>query len=165
MIPRDVRERSRRSADRVASYARPVPVVRPCIERLPDDRGCPEYAIPGKSRCERHEAEAVKNRNSENPGTTPEWRRARKAALERDGHRCTRCGKTQAQAKAESKHNRGLEVHHMDGEGSSRQGPHDLDKLATLCHGCHKAVRVKKTRPTLEEYRAAIMARARARST
>ena len=36
------------------------------------------------------------------PGTTPAWAMARKRALDRDGWRCTACGKSQAQAKADS---------------------------------------------------------------
>ncbi len=59
------------------------------------------------------------------PKTGPEWDRARQAALDRDGHRCTACGST-----------RRLNVHHKEhwkpGDG------HELDNLTTLCVPCHK---------------------------
>lgn len=29
-------------------------IKRPCIERLPSGRGCPEYAVPGGARCRTH---------------------------------------------------------------------------------------------------------------
>jgi predicted HNH restriction endonuclease len=120
-----------------------------------------EYAVGrGKSRCPKHEAEARKKRTA-SPGTTPSWHRARRAALARDGYRCQKCGRTQAEAKKAGRTGKGLHVHHVDGVGSSRDETHDVDKLTTLCELCHNAVRAKKTRPTLEEWKAQIRARAR----
>jgi len=136
-------------------------VVRPCIERLPDGRGCPRYALPGKSRCQAHQREAMAKRDL-SPGTTPAWARARRAALERDGWRCTACGKTQAQAKADSPAGKGLEVHHRSGAGV-RAETHVLEDLVTLCRACHLDTLRAKSRPTLDEYKAQIMERARAR--
>ena len=73
--------------------------------------------------------------------------KARNAALERDGYRCTRCGKTQEQAKAESLRGHGLEVHHRSG-ASVRADHHDLDDLLTLCRDCHlDTIRPRSTRP------------------
>jgi hypothetical protein len=34
-------------------------IPKPCIERLTNGVGCPEYAVPGKSRCEEHQREAI----------------------------------------------------------------------------------------------------------
>ena len=56
---------------------------------------------------------------------TPEWRAARRLALDRDGWRCTACGRAGR-----------LEVDHrvpvVDGGA-----PFDLSNLQTLCRGCH----------------------------
>jgi hypothetical protein len=43
-------------ADAVGMPARVPKPPKPCIERLPSGVGCPEYALPGKSRCERTSA-------------------------------------------------------------------------------------------------------------
>src|SRR5688572_26826123 len=95
--------------------------LRPCLHHR-----CPEYAEPGKSYCDGHAHEAVQGRTS--PGTTPAWRRARGAALERAGYRCEKCGRTEEQARAAGTH---LEVHHVDGRGVGAQ-QHDLDQLRVL---------------------------------
>lgn len=53
------------------------------------------------------------------------WKRVRRAAFDRDGWRCTRCGK------------RGrLEAHHKT---ALRDGgdPYDLANIETLCRSCH----------------------------
>lgn len=51
----------------------------------------------------------------------------RDAVLERDGHRCTRCGRDSM-----------LVVHHVDGTGrGSRQHNNCADNLTTLCRACH----------------------------
>jgi DNA-directed RNA polymerase subunit RPC12/RpoP len=139
--------------------AMPRPPI-PCIERLPDGRGCPEYAIPGKSRCEEHQREAIKSGAISAGGSTPQWRRARKIALERTGYRCERCGKTDAESRAEGK--RGLHVHHLDHRGA-RAPEHDQALLEVRCPDCHRKVHGKKTRPSLEEYKAQIVARGRVR--
>jgi hypothetical protein len=120
---------------------------RPCIDRLPDGRGCPEYAIDNGSRCAGHAHLAPKSRSR---GTTAAWARARTAALNRDGYRCTICGKTQEQARAEG---RGLEVHHLTGSHSTTgrsldRDEHPLHELQTLCHEHHRQTLRKKTRPT-----------------
>lgn len=106
----------------------PVPVVRPCIERLPDGRGCPEYAYDGP-RCPEHTREAMRD-GTRSPGTTPAWSRARKLALERAGYRCERCGKTDAESRAEGRG--GLHVHHVDGRGVRAQ-EHDQVLLEVRC--------------------------------
>ena len=132
---------------------------RPCIERLPDGRGCPEYAEPGQARCTEHRHLAVKD-GRRSPGTTAAWRKARAAALRRAGHRCEKCGRTEEQTRAAGTH---LEVHHRSGAGV-RATQHDLDDLQVLCRTpCHTATWKRETRPTLEEHKAAIIGRARAR--
>jgi hypothetical protein len=105
-----------------------MPVVRPCLVHR-----CPNYAEPAGSYCDDHAAEAPKGSS---PGTTAAWRRARKAALERAGHRCEKCGRTEQQARADGTH---LEVHHVDqGAGGVRAEHHDLSKLRVLCRTpCH----------------------------
>ncbi len=111
-----------------------MPAVRPCIERLPSGIGCPKYAIPGKSRCEEHQREAIASRVISG-GTTPAWRRARKIALERTGYTCERCGKTDADSRAAG--DGGLHVHHVDGRGV-RAEKHDQVLLEVRCPPCHR---------------------------
>ena len=51
----------------------------------------------------------------------------RDAALERDGHRCVRCGSEEQ-----------LVVHHKDGNGRGASNPNNsLENLETLCRACH----------------------------
>ncbi|MEJ7783813.1 MAG: hypothetical protein WKF96_03350 [Solirubrobacteraceae bacterium] len=124
--------------------------VRPCIDRLSDGKGCPEYALPGESRCEEHHALAAKNRTRP-AGTTAAWRRARLIALKRTGYTCEKCGRTDAQAKADGTW---LEVHHRRGEGV-RAAQHNQADLQVLCRQpCHLDTLRAKTRPTLAEHQA-----------
>ena len=64
----------------------------------------------------------------------PGWERIRRAVLDRDGWRCTECGKAGR-----------LEVHHLvalrDG------GNNDLANLAPVCIACHKAIHRRPTVP------------------
>lgn len=50
----------------------------------------------------------------------------KKHVLDRDGHKCTDCGKK-----------KGLIVHHIDGSGSFETPNNDMDNLVTLCRSCH----------------------------
>ena len=54
-----------------------------------------------------------------------EWRKARLAALKRDGHRCVQCGSTTR-----------LQVDHINGTAAG----HVIGNLRTLCEGCHRKV-------------------------
>lgn len=59
-------------------------------------------------------------------GSTRAWRALRWQALQRDGHRCVRCGK------------RGqLAVHHV--VPLAEEGVLTLDNLTVLCEPCHRA--------------------------
>jgi len=46
--------------------------------------------------------------------------------LERDGHKCTKCGKV-----------KGLIIHHIDGSGHDENPNNSMDNLTTLCRSCH----------------------------
>lgn len=56
-----------------------MPPVRPCIERLPEGKGCPLYALEGKSRCAEHEREYQGQRKtpSQKIAQTARWRKLR----------------------------------------------------------------------------------------
>ena len=70
--------------------------------------------------------------------STSAWQRARKAALRRDGYRCTDCGKAGR-----------MEVHHVKPLWKfPDQDPFFLDGLACLCRGCH----IRTTRVENELY-------------
>lgn len=110
-----------------------MPVERPCAWQP----HCPRYAAVADaatgrlgSRCEEHQREHWKIQKAASRGTgtasTAGWSKARSQALQRDGHRCTRCG-------AEDR----LSVHHLDDEAGGVTGRHDLDRLVTLCQDCH----------------------------
>jgi hypothetical protein len=113
---------------------------KPCIERLSDGRGCPNFAVVGvngkggNGRCEQHGGKPYK-------GGTHAWKKARAAALNEAGNRCERCGKTQAQARAEGKP---LQVHHLERGASIASGRHD--RLRALCRVCHDKVHGKRRR-------------------
>ena len=76
-------------------------------------------ALPGGSRCAEHQRE--RNRVGQAKGTTAAWRKAREAALRRDGHRCVVCGSTEK-----------LQVHHIDGRGVGAD-EHPLELLEVRC--------------------------------
>jgi len=123
--------------------------VRGSIERLPNGRGCPRYALPGRSRCAEHEAahEAARRRDpfvTGRRGSTPEQRHARSAALARDRHRCRDCGRTARQLRR----GEALEVHHVDGDARN-DAPHNLRTLCTSCHrAASAALRIAATHAT-----------------
>ena len=55
------------------------------------------------------------------------WARARRAALDRDNWRCTKCGRAGR-----------LEVHHrVPLQQNPDQDPYALEGLAALCRSCH----------------------------
>jgi len=76
------------------------------------------------------------------------------AALQREGHRCEKCGRTEEQARAAGTW---LEVHPRDGHGV-RAKQHDLDRIEVLCRTpCHLATLRAASRPTLEQWKAEIV--------
>ena len=52
------------------------------------------------------------------------WERVRRQALDRDGHRCQKCGRAGR-----------LEVHHV--LELAHGGTNDMNNLNTLCRACH----------------------------
>lgn len=82
-------------------------------------------------RARYREDEAVRKRSRE-VSVRSRFNGHRGAVLERDGHRCTRCGATDT-----------LVVHHRLGDGSGRRAV-DRDSamadLETLCRACHLLV-------------------------
>lgn len=53
-----------------------------------------------------------------------DWQTIRKLVLERDGHRCTKCGNTEH-----------LDIHHIISFKVAHN--HDISNLVTLCKRCH----------------------------
>jgi 5-methylcytosine-specific restriction endonuclease McrA len=106
--------------------------TRPCIEHR-----CPNYALPGKSRCEQHHTEFEARRRADpdltgRRGTDPAWRRARLGCLARHRYTCQRCGRTKVELARLDKR---LHVHHKDGDATN----HDQANLEPLCDaGCHQ---------------------------
>jgi 5-methylcytosine-specific restriction endonuclease McrA len=103
-------------------------VKRPCIVHR-----CPEYAVPGESRCEGHRTKFEAERRA-NPaltgrrGTDAEWRRARGLKLWRQRKECgqNECEKCAARG--------ALQVHHVDGDAKN----HSQSNLMVLCESCHR---------------------------
>ena len=93
------------------------PSRRPCLGPGPF-----HLSEPGQSRCAAHAAKVPF------AGARDRYRRLpqplRQAVLARDGHRCTRCGSTDA-----------LEVDHI--QPQSRGGSDDPRNLRVLCRDCH----------------------------
>lgn len=101
-------------------------MLKPCLTR-----NCP--ILTEKTRCTTHQREWEKARRADPELTgrrsdTPQWRRARRAALRRDRHRCQKCGARRDRA-------RPLHVHHINGVS----GDDRLENLVTLCPACHRA--------------------------
>ncbi|HVF75505.1 MAG TPA: HNH endonuclease [Acidimicrobiales bacterium] len=69
-----------------------------------------------------------------------EWTAARKAAVERDGHACTRCDAHDRLGPDGMWIGVQLQVNHIEprcGRGYGNGCHHHLDNLETLCHPCH----------------------------
>ena len=58
--------------------------------------------------------------------TSSAWRKLRKVVIERDGHRCTRCGTAKS-----------LTVHHIIPVRKDPSMALELDNCVTLCRSCH----------------------------
>lgn len=81
----------------------------------------------------------IDGKSSGNPG--PGWGKARRKALERDGHTCQNCGKCRGEVNW-------LDVHHIipRREFEDVQDSHELSNLVVLCRSCH----VKAERGSIE---------------
>ena len=62
------------------------------------------------------------------------FKRARLAALERDGARYRECGAAQGEARRWSDGRRKLHVHHVDPDPARFSDPDNLETLCTRCH-------------------------------
>ncbi len=111
-------------------------IPRPCIHRR-----CPEYSVPGGSRCATHLAEFEAKRRADpeltgRRGTSPEWRRARGLSLWRHGNCCLDCGDPLAAIQARGDK---LEVDHVDGDANNNR----QSNLEPRCTPCHLAKHMK----------------------
>jgi len=87
------------------------------------------------------------------------WPQKRQERLEKDGHQCVVCGKSNAQEKVD--HDRGLSVHHitkaknyLQNDGSlNEEKAHRLENLITLCTECHNRWEGIPLRPEVDHER------------
>jgi len=69
-----------------------------------------------------------------------DWAEARRHALERDGHKCVRCGEPEKIYSHAGGRCSNLSVNHIEprfGRGYGRGCHNHLENLETLCHPCH----------------------------
>jgi len=103
--------------------------------------GCRGEWISQNRRGENH-PRWIENNNSISYGGT--WKQKRKERLEKDGHECVVCGKSNAQEELDS--GRGLSVHHIikareylqDDGTLNEERAHRIENLITLCASCHR---------------------------
>jgi len=115
---------------------------------IADRLGCTKTAVYGAlerhgiERDDRHlDLPSGKNHptwkggHEENRGYT--WPEQRKKALDRDNHKCRRCGMSNAEHTAE--YNQAIHVHHIIryGDFDSCEQANKLANLVTLCRPCH----------------------------
>jgi 5-methylcytosine-specific restriction endonuclease McrA len=109
-------------------WARTVPgmaVVRPCLVHR-----CPEYAVTGQSYCKAHLYRRNERGLTGARGTSGQWRKIRKLALQHARYRCADCRRKITDLEPTEK----LEVHHVDGDSSNNVA----ENLKVLCTRCHK---------------------------
>ncbi len=105
--------------------------------------GCPNKALPGKSRCEQHQTtqqskevqrEYDKQRaTSSQRGYGANWQKLRRMVLNNEPL-CRRC------KEKENKLTSAKEVHHIDNDSSNNA----LDNLMPLCSRCHSTITNKE---------------------
>lgn len=83
--------------------------------------GCPADTEPGKGKCPAHQPAPWTGGSSRRERLPNDWPERRRRVLERDGHRCYRCG-----AHAD-------EVDHVE-PGDD----HRIENLAAICTTCHR---------------------------
>jgi len=98
------------------------------------------YQPPGiRNRCpdcgRKYDRQLSKQKRARRTRSSAAWQKARTAARQRDGNRCTACGSTE-----------NLEVHHIK---SLAEGGNEfaLSNLTTLCRSCHVDRGAGSTRP------------------
>ena len=64
---------------------------------------------------------------------SPEWKAKRLSILNRDNHKCTKCGSV-----------KGLHVHHLSYTQGCNAWEYPDDNLITLCRSCHKDEHIEK---------------------
>lgn len=93
-------------------------------------------------RCGENHPRWIENPDHINYGGS--WPEQREKRLEKDGHECVICSKSNAQEKIDK--GRGLDVHHIDKarnylqeDGTlDEEKAHRLENLITLCRSCHR---------------------------
>ena len=111
---------------------------RPCIHP-----GCPALALPGKSRCQHHQAILERDRNttrgtSSQRGYTSRWQRIRLHHLHLEPA-CRHCGTPGDTTNP-------LTVDHRDGDTSNNH-PANLQTLCRRCHGRKDGARSHTSTP------------------
>jgi len=78
------------------------------------------------------------------------WFKRREQALERDGRKCVRCGKTSAEHKNWC--GKDLHVHHITPwrEFDDQEQRNGLENLVTLCASCHRSIEVLPITPQFD---------------
>lgn len=96
-------------------------------------QGCTAKAVKD-GRCADHQRPAWSTPSAHTRRTDPTaWRQARARALDRDRHRCVRCGRP------------ATEVDHI-WEIADGGSLYDLANLQSLCHDCHHAKTISSRR-------------------
>src|SRR6266487_5312321 len=95
------------------------------------------YKPPGiRNRCpdcgRAYDRKLSREKRARRTRSSAAWQKAREAARQRDGNRCTACGSTE-----------NLEVHHIKSlaEGGNEFALSNLTTLCRSCHGGHRSTR------------------------
>lgn len=113
--------------ERTCDYCEADFEVLPWVVRRGWGRFCSHDCLSSWMSDHRGDGEAVYNGR---------WRSARRRTLDRDQHRCQKCGKTSADLGQEP------DVHHLEPVRSfdDPQESHVLENLIALCRSCHSRV-------------------------
>jgi len=110
--------------ERICDYCGDCFSVLPCVLRQGDGRFCSHDCLSSWLSHEWGDGTAVYN---------GDWLPVKRAALDRDDHRCQQCGKTTAEIGQEP------DVHHIIPvrDFDDPQDSHTLDNVVALCPRCH----------------------------